>query len=70
MAYESGGVKATVMDDAMQRAPVFHFDDAGEAKSLRGLDDGNILTKSKNRPRPPPGSGQLRNIEKYPVAAS
>ena len=26
--YESGGVKTTVLDDAMQRAPVFHFKDA------------------------------------------
>jgi hydroxymethylglutaryl-CoA reductase (NADPH) len=29
---EVGGVKATVVDDAMQRAPVFGFDDARAAK--------------------------------------
>ena len=26
--YESGGVKTTIQDDVMQRAPVFHFEDA------------------------------------------
>ncbi len=31
---ESGGVKATVVDDAMQRAPVFQFNDAREARAF------------------------------------
>ena len=32
----SGGVKCTVVDDAMQRAPVFIFDSAREARDFRG----------------------------------
>ena len=31
---KSGGVKATVVDDAMQRAPAFVFDDAREARDF------------------------------------
>ena len=31
---ESGGVKTTVVDDRMQRAPVFILDDARQAKEL------------------------------------
>jgi hydroxymethylglutaryl-CoA reductase (NADPH) len=31
---KSGGVTATVVDDAMQRAPVFVFDDARKARDF------------------------------------
>ncbi len=34
---ESGGVKVTVVDDAMQRAPVFVFNDAREAREFGAL---------------------------------
>lgn len=32
--YECGGVKATVVQEAMQRAPVFHFEDARQARDF------------------------------------
>ncbi len=47
-----GGVKCTVTDDAMQRAPVFVFDDArGHASS--GSGSATTSTRSRRRPRPP-----------------
>jgi hydroxymethylglutaryl-CoA reductase (NADPH) len=38
----SGGVKCTVVDDAMQRAPVFVFDSAREARDFRRWVDDNM----------------------------
>ena len=38
----SGGVKCTVVDDAMQRAPVFVFDSAREARDFRGWVNANM----------------------------
>ncbi|PAP76253.1 hydroxymethylglutaryl-CoA reductase [Rubrivirga marina] len=38
----SGGVKCTVSDDAMQRAPVFIFEDARAARDFRGWLDENF----------------------------
>lgn len=64
--YESGGVKTTILDDAMQRAPVFHFEDA------RGVRDFGIWVKEhfdeiKAEAETTTKSGKLRNIEQYPV---
>lgn len=64
--YESGGVKTTILDDAMQRAPVFHFEDA------RGVRDFGIWVSAhfeeiKARAETTTRSGRLRNIEQYPV---
>ncbi|HCY85760.1 MAG TPA: hydroxymethylglutaryl-CoA reductase [Desulfobacteraceae bacterium] len=67
IVYESGGVKATVMDDAMQRAPVFHFENAGQAKKfgqwVRRHFDG-IKAVAENTTR----IGKLRDIEQYPAS--
>lgn len=64
--YESGGVKTTVLDDAMQRAPVFEFLDA------RGTRDFGIWVKEhfediKAQAETTTRSGKLRNIEQYAV---
>jgi hydroxymethylglutaryl-CoA reductase (NADPH) len=64
---EAGGVKVTVVDDAMQRAPVFVFEDARQA-----LQFGNwvvehfkdIKAQAENTTR----VGKLRNIEQYAAA--
>ena len=61
---EAGGVKVTVTDDAMQRAPVFLFDDAREARDFGGGST-STSTTSDGPPRRPPGSGRLRDIEPY-----
>lgn len=64
--YDSGGVTTTVLDDAMQRAPVFHFHDA------RGTRDFGIWVIEhfdgiKAQAETTTRSGKLRNIEQYPV---
>ena len=38
LLHESGGVTTTVVDDAMQRAPVFVFKSAREAQQIRCVD--------------------------------
>lgn len=64
--YESGGVTTTVVDDAMQRAPVFHFEDARGARDFgdwvrRNFDQIKEQAEATTR------SGRLRDIEQYPA---
>jgi hydroxymethylglutaryl-CoA reductase (NADPH) len=61
---EAGGVKTTVIDDAMQRAPAFLFDSAREARDFSGwlkenFDQIKQVAESTTR------SGKLRDIEQY-----
>ncbi|MFZ5723622.1 MAG: hydroxymethylglutaryl-CoA reductase [Pseudomonadota bacterium] len=61
---EAGGVKTTVIDDAMQRAPMFAFTDARAAR-----DFGNWVTANfvaiKAKAEETTSSGRLRDIEQY-----
>jgi hydroxymethylglutaryl-CoA reductase (NADPH) len=60
----SGGVTVTISDDAMQRAPVFIFNNAREARDLGTWIDENF----ENIKKVAEGTtrvGKLRNIEKY-----
>lgn len=61
---EAGGVTVTVIDDAMQRAPVFVFEDARFAR-----DFGEWVTENfsqiKSVAEETTQSGKLRNIEQY-----
>src|SRR5215210_1947409 len=61
---EAGGVKTTVLDDAMQRAPSFIFDSAREAR-----DFGEWLKEHfdeiKEAGETSTKSGKLRDIEQY-----
>ncbi|MFL5821352.1 MAG: hydroxymethylglutaryl-CoA reductase [Solirubrobacteraceae bacterium] len=61
---EAGGVKATVMDDAMQRAPAFLFESAREARAF-----GEWLTEHfeeiRQAAEETTRSGRLRDIEQY-----
>lgn len=64
---EAGGVKVTVVDDAMQRAPVFIFNDAREARAFGVWVEQNfdqIAAQAETTTR----SGKLRNIEQYAAA--
>ncbi len=64
---EAGGVKVTVVDDAMQRAPVFIFNDAREARAFGLWVEQNfdqIAAQAETTTR----SGKLRNIEQYAAA--
>ena len=61
---EAGGVKTTVIDDAMQRAPSFLFESAREARAF-----GEWLTEHfdeiKEAAEATTSTGKLRNIEQY-----
>lgn len=67
VVYESGGVKTTVLDDAMQRAPVFHFADARGARNF-GVWIDRHFDQIKKHAETTTRSGKLRNIEQYPVS--
>ncbi len=64
---EAGGVTVSVVDDAMQRAPVFIFDDARQAREFGKWVDENF-NSIKEMAEKTTSSGKLRNIEKYPAA--
>ncbi len=60
----AGGVRTTVSDDAMQRAPVFAFDSAREARAFAGwldehLDDVRAAAEATTR------SGRLRDVQRF-----
>jgi hydroxymethylglutaryl-CoA reductase (NADPH) len=61
---EAGGVKTTVMDDAMQRAPAFLFESARESRAFgewlrEHFDEIREAAEATTR------SGRLRDIEQY-----
>ncbi len=64
LLHEAGGVKTTVMDDRMQRAPVFIFASAREARAFgewldEHFDDIKAAAETTTR------SGKLLDIERY-----
>lgn len=63
----SGGVKVTVVDDAMQRAPVFIFEDARQALQFGQWIEENF-SKIKSQAESTTSVGKLRNIEQYAAA--
>lgn len=63
----AGGVKTTVGDDAMQRAPVFILQDARDAlKFSRWLEE--HFDEIKEHAEATTTFGKLRNIEQYPAS--
>jgi hydroxymethylglutaryl-CoA reductase (NADPH) len=64
VAREAGGVRATVVDDAMQRAPVFGFESALDA---RGFGDwvAERFDEIKEQAESSTSTGSLRDIEQY-----
>ncbi len=60
----SGGVKTTVVDSAMQRAPVFIFDNALDAREFGTWIDENFEAINEEAEKTT-SVGKLRNIEKY-----
>lgn len=64
---EAGGITTTVVDDVMQRAPVFKFANARQAKAFGewvARHFGEIQAAAQTTTR----SGKLRNIEQYPAS--
>jgi hydroxymethylglutaryl-CoA reductase (NADPH) len=64
VAREAGGVRATVVDDAMQSAPAFGFDSAYEARQF-GDWIAEHFAEIKERAESSTRTGCLRNIEQY-----
>ncbi|MDO8331224.1 MAG: hydroxymethylglutaryl-CoA reductase [Fluviicoccus sp.] len=63
---EAGGITTTVIDDAMQRAPLFVFRDARAARDFGQWVDANF-DGIKAQAEETTSSGKLRNIEQYAV---
>jgi hydroxymethylglutaryl-CoA reductase (NADPH) len=61
---EAGGVRTTVIDDSMQRAPIFVFEDARHARDF-GLWVEAHFAEIKAAAETTTRSGKLRNIEQY-----
>jgi len=64
LLYEAGGVKTTIMDDRMQRAPVFIFESAREARDFRDFIDAHF-DEIKEAAEATTKSGKLQDIERY-----
>ena len=64
LAREAGGITATVIDDAMQRAPIFVFENARYARDF-GLWVSAHFEHIQAQAQATTRSGQLRNIEQY-----
>ena len=64
---ESGGAKVTVVDDAMQRAPVFVFDDARAARDFGHWVSENFAEIAAQA-ETTTSSGQLRDIQQFAAA--
>jgi hydroxymethylglutaryl-CoA reductase (NADPH) len=64
LLYEAGGVKTTVLDDRMQRAPAFLFESAREARAFaQWLRD--AFEEIKRAAEATTRSGKLQDIEQY-----
>ena len=64
---ESGGVTATVVDDAMQRAPVFVFASAREARNF-GIWIKENFDAIKAKAETTTSVGKLRDIQQFPAS--
>ena len=64
---ESGGVTVTIVDDAMQRAPVFVFASAREARHFGGWIKDNF-PEIKAKTESTTSFGKLRDIQQFPAS--
>ncbi len=64
---ESGGVATTVVDDAMQRAPVFVFSSAREARDFSVWIKENF-DEIKSKSEATTSVGKLRDIQQFPAS--
>ena len=64
---EAGGVKTTVIERYMQRAPVFHFDNAQDARDFGLWFDNNIDT-IRQKAESTTSIGKLSHVEQYGVS--
>ena len=64
---EAGGITVSVVDDAMQRAPVFIFDNARQARAFGLWVEENFSAIAKQA-ESTTSSGKLRNIQQFSAA--
>ena len=64
LLHEAGGVKTTIMDDRMQRAPVFLFESAREARDFNEWIDEHF-DEIREAAEATTSSGKLQDIERY-----
>jgi hydroxymethylglutaryl-CoA reductase (NADPH) len=62
--YQAGGVRTTILDDAMQRAPAFMFGSAREARAFGAWLTGHFA-EIKQAAEATTRTGRLRGIEQY-----
>jgi hydroxymethylglutaryl-CoA reductase (NADPH) len=67
LLYAAGGVRTTVVADAMQRAPVFGFDSAREARAFGDWVTANFAA-IKTEADASTHAGRLRDIEQFPAS--
>ena len=67
LLYEAGGVKTTILDDRMQRAPAFLFASAREMRDFRDWVNENY-DRIKEAAESTTSSGRLLDIELYPAS--
>ena len=67
LLHESGGVTTTVVDDAMQRAPVFVFKSAREAQKF-GVWIKENFDEIKAKAETTTSVGKLRDIQQFPAS--
>jgi hydroxymethylglutaryl-CoA reductase (NADPH) len=64
LLHEAGGVKTTVLDDGMQRAPAFLFESAREARDFGDWLDAHFEA-IKEAAEATTNSGKLQDVEQY-----
>ncbi|HEY8559849.1 MAG TPA: hydroxymethylglutaryl-CoA reductase [Pyrinomonadaceae bacterium] len=64
---EAGGVRVTVVDDAMQRAPVFVFESARAARDFGAWIKDNFAA-IKERADATTSAGRLRDVQQFPAS--
>jgi hydroxymethylglutaryl-CoA reductase (NADPH) len=67
LLYAAGGVRTTVVADLMQRAPVFGFDSAREARAFGDWVTANFAA-IKSEAETTTHAGHLHDIEQYPAS--
>jgi hydroxymethylglutaryl-CoA reductase (NADPH) len=67
LLYAAGGVRTTVVADVMQRAPVFGFDSAREARAFGDWVTANFAA-IKSEAESTTQAGRLHDIEQYPAS--
>ena len=70
LLYEAGGVKTTVLDDRMQRAPAFLFAERARGTQLRRLAGRALRRDHATRPRPPHARASSRTSSSTRPAGS